>query len=88
MIRASGSRRDRHGAPPLAQAAEGFIDDDARQPGAQGSVATKRRQSGKGSDIGLLDNVLTPDQMKATSFTYELGAEIPEAKWEDLGLWK
>ena len=31
---------------------------------------------------------VTPDQMKATSFTYELGAEIPEAKWEDLGLWK
>ncbi len=31
---------------------------------------------------------VTPDQMKATAFTYELGAEIPEAKWEDLGLWK
>jgi hypothetical protein len=31
---------------------------------------------------------VTPDQMKATSFTYELGAEIPEAKWDELGLWK
>jgi hypothetical protein len=31
---------------------------------------------------------VTSDQMKATSFTYELGAEIPEAKWEDLGLWQ
>jgi hypothetical protein len=31
---------------------------------------------------------VTPDQMKALSFTYEIGAEIPEAKWEDLGLWR
>jgi hypothetical protein len=31
---------------------------------------------------------VTPDQMKATSFTYEIGAEIPEAKWDELGLWK
>ncbi len=31
---------------------------------------------------------VTPDQMKALSFTYELGAEIPEAKWDDLGLWR
>lgn len=30
---------------------------------------------------------VTPDQMQATSFTYELGAEIPEAKWDELGLW-
>lgn len=28
------------------------------------------------------------DQMKATSFDYKLGAEIPEDKWEDYGLWK
>jgi hypothetical protein len=28
------------------------------------------------------------DQMKATSFEYKLGAEIPENKWEDYGLWK
>lgn len=27
-------------------------------------------------------------QMKATSFTYDLGAEIPEDRYEDLGLWK
>jgi hypothetical protein len=40
-------------------------------------------------DLGRLGlRSVTPDQMKATSFTYELGAEIPEAKWEDLGLWK
>jgi len=31
---------------------------------------------------------VTPDQMKATSFAYELGAEIPEAEWDELGLWK
>jgi hypothetical protein len=30
---------------------------------------------------------VTPDQMKATAFTYEIGAEIPQNKWEDLGLW-
>lgn len=30
---------------------------------------------------------VTPDQMKATIFTYELGSEIPQAQWEDLGLW-
>ncbi|MBN9248444.1 DUF930 domain-containing protein [Hyphomicrobium sp.] len=31
---------------------------------------------------------VTKDQMKATSFDYEIGPEIPESKWEDLGLWK
>jgi hypothetical protein len=31
---------------------------------------------------------VTPDQMKALTFTYEIGAEIPENKWEDLGLWR
>lgn len=31
---------------------------------------------------------VTPDQMKALTFTYEVGAEIPESKWEDLGLWR
>ena len=31
---------------------------------------------------------LTPDQMKATSFSYKLGAEIPREEWEDLGLWQ
>src|SRR5262249_4621019 len=30
---------------------------------------------------------VTADQMQATSFNYELGAAIPEAKWEELGLW-
>ncbi len=28
------------------------------------------------------------DQLKATSFDYELGPEIPEGRYEDLGLWK
>jgi len=31
---------------------------------------------------------VTPDQMTAVSFTYEIGPEIPEANWEDLGLWR
>jgi hypothetical protein len=33
------------------------------------------------------DCTVTPDQMKATTFTYEIGAEIPQPQWEDLGLW-
>ena len=31
---------------------------------------------------------VTADQMRAKSFNYKLGGEIPEAKWEDYGLWK
>jgi hypothetical protein len=31
---------------------------------------------------------VTADQMKATSFEFQLGDEIPEAKWEEYGLWK
>jgi len=31
---------------------------------------------------------VSPDQMKALSFNYEVGDEIPESKWEDLGLWR
>jgi hypothetical protein len=31
---------------------------------------------------------VTPDQLKALTFTYEIGKEIPEAKWENLGLWR
>jgi len=31
---------------------------------------------------------LTSNWMKATSFSYVLGQEIPEGKWEDLGLWR
>lgn len=30
---------------------------------------------------------VTDDQMKATSFTYELGQEIPKANWSEVGLW-
>ncbi|MFN0217406.1 MAG: DUF930 domain-containing protein [Hyphomicrobium sp.] len=31
---------------------------------------------------------VTENQMKATSFTYEIGAAIPEEQWEDRGLFK
>ncbi|MDH4981534.1 DUF930 domain-containing protein [Hyphomicrobium sp. D-2] len=31
---------------------------------------------------------VSEDQMKALSFKYEVGAEIPEDTWEDLGLWR
>ncbi len=31
---------------------------------------------------------VTDDQMKAKSFDFQLGAEIPEDKYEDFGLWK
>ncbi|MFA5902016.1 MAG: DUF930 domain-containing protein [Hyphomicrobium sp.] len=31
---------------------------------------------------------VSPDQLKALSFAYEIGPEIPEDKWEDLGLWR
>lgn len=27
------------------------------------------------------------DRMKITAFTYKIGAAIPEAKWDDYGLW-
>jgi hypothetical protein len=30
---------------------------------------------------------LTTDYMKAVSFTYKLGREIPKAEWERLNLW-
>lgn len=30
---------------------------------------------------------LTQDYMKATTFTFELGAEIPKGEWDRLGLW-
>jgi hypothetical protein len=31
---------------------------------------------------------VTDDQMKAKSFDFQLGPEIPEDKYEDFGLWK
>ncbi len=31
---------------------------------------------------------VTGDQMKATSFDYKLGSEIPESEWDEYGLWK
>ncbi len=30
---------------------------------------------------------LSPDFMKAQSFTFQLGAEIPKEQWEKLELW-
>ncbi|MEZ5900652.1 MAG: DUF930 domain-containing protein [Hyphomicrobiaceae bacterium] len=30
---------------------------------------------------------VTKDLLKATTFDYEVGSEIPADKWEDLGLW-
>ena len=31
---------------------------------------------------------VTADQMKAKTFDFKVGAEIPEDQWEDFGLWK
>ncbi|HVX34742.1 MAG TPA: DUF930 domain-containing protein [Hyphomicrobium sp.] len=31
---------------------------------------------------------VTDDQMKAKTFDFKIGAEIPEDQWEDFGLWK
>lgn len=31
---------------------------------------------------------VTANQMRVKSFNYKLGPEIPEAEWEDYGLWK
>jgi hypothetical protein len=33
------------------------------------------------------DCTVTPDQMKATAFTYKIGPEIPRDKWAEIGLW-
>jgi Domain of Unknown Function (DUF930) len=33
------------------------------------------------------DCTVTPDQMKATAFSYKIGPEIPRDKWDDIGLW-
>ncbi len=30
----------------------------------------------------------TPDHMKVLSFDYQIGAAIPEDKWDDYGLWR
>lgn len=31
---------------------------------------------------------LTSDLLKATTFSYNLGKEIPKPRWDDLGLWQ
>jgi Domain of Unknown Function (DUF930) len=33
------------------------------------------------------DCAVTADQMKAKSFTYKIGDEIPRKKWDQIGLW-
>ncbi len=33
------------------------------------------------------DCTVTKNRMKATSFTYKIGSEIPRKKWDDIGLW-
>lgn len=51
--------------------------------------------TGKGGAVRAKDKwyavaftcALTKDHKKATSFAYKLGEEIPQEKWEDLGLW-
>lgn len=30
----------------------------------------------------------SPDHMKVMSFNYQIGAKIPEGRWEELGLWR
>lgn len=30
----------------------------------------------------------TPDHLRVVSFSYKAGDEIPESKWESLGLWR
>lgn len=30
---------------------------------------------------------LTPDYMRATSFSFQLGAEVPKQRWDAYGLW-
>lgn len=51
--------------------------------------------TGKGGAVRAKDKwyavsftcALTKDHKKATSFAYTIGEEIPQDKWEDLGLW-
>jgi hypothetical protein len=31
---------------------------------------------------------VSPDRMKVKAFDFQLGAAIPESKWEDYGLWR
>lgn len=33
------------------------------------------------------DCTVTANQMKATAFTYKIGAKIPRKKWDAIGLW-
>ena len=56
-----------------------------------GSVVTAKggavRATGRWYSLKFTCSV-TADRMKAVSFTYELGQEIPEAKWDSYGLWR
>lgn len=56
-----------------------------------GSVVTATSGAVRSKDRWYALNftcAVTPDQMKVVSFAYKVGAEIPEEKWEDLGLWR
>jgi hypothetical protein len=44
------------------------------------------RSKGKWYQFGFTCQA-TPDRLKVQSFSYEVGHEIPEAKWERFGLW-
>ena len=79
-------RRDRR--LPGADRVKSSIADPAH---FDGKVITAKggavREKGKWYALQYTCTV-TSDQMKATSFTYVVGKEIPEAKWEQYGLWK
>lgn len=59
------------------------------------AVLTGETLTGKGGAVRAKDKwyavtftcALTKDHKKATSFAYKIGEEIPQEKWEDLGLW-
>ena len=44
-------------------------------------------RAGKGWYALSFDCTLASDQLKVTAFTYQLGDEIPQERWEDIGLW-
>jgi hypothetical protein len=79
-------RRDRHlpQADRLKTGIAGAAVFDGTVVTAKGGAV---RAKGHWYALKFICNV-TNDQMKATSFTYELGQEIPETKWEAYGLWR
>jgi hypothetical protein len=70
---------------------------DSIEPGAFGAAVIKGTTvTAKGGAIRAkhkwyelsFECTTTPDFMKALTFTYKIGAEIPKAKWEQIGLWE